>query len=76
MTRSHKDLRAYIEVLEECLGRKAQLNLLPMQPGDVPDTWADVQDLADAVGYRPATSVEEGVRRFVDWYVDFYKVKL
>ena len=70
------ELRRYIEVLEECLGRKAELNLLPMQPGDVPDTWADVQDLADAVGYRPATSVEDGVRQFVDWYVDFYKVDL
>jgi UDP-glucuronate 4-epimerase len=70
------ELRRYIEVLEECLGRKAELNLLPMQPGDVPDTWADVQDLADAVGYRPATSVEDGVRQFVDWYVDFYGVDL
>jgi UDP-glucuronate 4-epimerase len=70
------ELRRYIEVLEECLGRKAELNLLPMQPGDVPDTWADVQDLADAVGYRPATSVEDGVRQFVDWYVEFYGVDL
>ena len=70
------ELRRYIEVLEECLGRKADLNLLPMQPGDVPDTWADVQDLADAVGYRPSTSVEEGVRQFVDWYVDYYGVDL
>lgn len=70
------ELARYIELLEECLGIKAELNLLPMQPGDVPNTWADVQDLADTVGYRPATSVEEGVRRFVDWYLKFYNVKL
>ena len=70
------ELARYIELLEECLGIKAELNLLPMQPGDVPNTWADVQDLSDAVGYRPTTPVEEGVKHFVDWYVDFYKVKL
>ncbi|MFO7287772.1 MAG: NAD-dependent epimerase [Gammaproteobacteria bacterium] len=70
------DLMRYIEVLEECLGRKAEKNLLPMQPGDVPDTWADVEDLVEDVGYRPSTPVEVGVRRFVDWYVDYYNVKL
>ena len=70
------ELARYIELLEECLGIKAELNLLPMQPGDVPNTWADVQSLSDAVGYRPSTSVEEGVRRFVDWYLEFYDVKL
>ena len=69
------ELMRYIEVLEECLGRKAEKNLLPLQPGDVPDTWADVEALAADVGYRPATPVEEGVRRFVEWYVDFYKVE-
>ncbi len=66
------DLMRYIEVLEECLGRKAEKNLLPMQPGDVPDTWADAEDLATDVGYRPVTDVEEGVKRFVEWYVDYY----
>lgn len=66
------DLMRYIEVLEECLGRKAEKNLLPMQPGDVPDTWADAEDLATDVGYRPVTAVEEGVKRFVEWYVDYY----
>ena len=66
-------LTRYIEVLEQCLGRKAQRNLLPLQPGDVPDTYADVEDLVRAVGYRPQTTVEEGVRRFVDWYVSYYK---
>ena len=66
-------LTRYIEVLEECLGRKAQRNLLPLQPGDVPDTFADVEDLVRAVGYRPQTTVEEGVRRFVEWYLSYYK---
>ncbi len=70
------DLMHYIEVLEDCLGRKAEKNLLPMQPGDVPDTWADAEDLATDVGYRPATAVEEGVKRFVEWYVDYYKIAL
>lgn len=70
------ELARYIELLEDCLGIKAELNLLPLQPGDVPNTWADVSDLSDTVGYRPATSVEEGVKRFVDWYVDFYGVQL
>ena len=63
----------YIEVLEECLGKKAEKNLLPLQPGDVPDTWADIDDLQQEVGYSPATSVEEGVRAFVDWYLSYYE---
>jgi UDP-glucuronate 4-epimerase len=70
------ELMHYIEVLEQCLGRKAEKNLLPLQLGDVPDTWADVEDLAADVGYRPSTPVEVGVKRFVDWYVDYYKVRL
>ncbi len=70
------DLMHYIGVLEQCLGREAEKNLLPMQAGDVPDTWADVEDLVTDVGYRPSTSVEEGVQRFVDWYVDYYGVEL
>jgi len=70
------DLMKYIEILEECLGRKAEKNFLPMQPGDVPDTWADVEDLVRDVGYRPATPVAEGVQRFVDWYVEHYDITL
>lgn len=70
------ELMRYIEVLEECLGRKAEKNLLPLQQGDVPDTWADVEDLVTDVGYRPSTPVEQGVRSFVDWYLEYYKVKL
>lgn len=68
------ELMRYIEVLEEYLGKKAEKNLLPMQPGDVPDTFADVEDLVTDVGYRPATLVEVGVPRFVAWYLDYYKV--
>jgi len=67
------ELLRYIEVIEECLGRKAEKNLLPLQPGDVPDTEADVQDLIDDVGYKPDTPIEVGVRRFVDWYLEYYK---
>jgi UDP-glucuronate 4-epimerase len=70
------DLMRYIEVLEERLGRKAEKNFLPLQSGDVPDTWADVEDLVIDVGYRPATPVEVGVGRFVDWYLDYHKVTL
>jgi len=70
------ELMRYIEVLEDCLGRTAQKNLLPMQPGDVPDTWADVEDLVRDVGYRPHTPVEVGVARFVDWYLEYYQVEL
>jgi UDP-glucuronate 4-epimerase len=68
------ELMRYIEVLEAQLGRKAELNLLPLQPGDVPDTSADVQALSDAVGYRPDTPVEVGMKRFVDWYREYYRV--
>ena len=65
-------LLRYIEVLEECLGRKAERNLLPLQAGDVPDTYADVSALQRDTDYSPSTSIETGVRRFVDWYRDFY----
>ncbi len=68
------ELGRYIEVLEECLGRKAEKNLLPLQPGDVPDTYANVDDLVNDFGYRPNTSIEVGVRRFVDWYKAYYQV--
>jgi UDP-glucuronate 4-epimerase len=67
-------LSRYIEVLEEALDRKAEKILLPLQPGDVPDTHADVAELARDTGYSPSTPVEEGVRRFIAWYRDFYKV--
>ena len=65
-------LLRYIEVLEEALGKKAVRNLLPMQPGDVPDTEADVEALIRDTGYCPATPIDVGVKKFVDWYRDFY----
>ena len=68
-------LMRYIEVLEECLGRKATKNFLPLQLGDVPETSADITDLERDVGYRPATPVEVGVRRFVDWFMEYYGYK-
>ena len=66
------ELLRYLEVLEDCLGRKSERRLLPMQPGDVPDTCADVEALRRDVGYSPSTPVEVGVARFVDWYRDYY----
>ncbi|MES2625846.1 MAG: NAD-dependent epimerase [Pseudomonadota bacterium] len=68
------ELLHYIHVLEECLGKKAIKNLLPLQPGDVPDTYADVGALIADVDYKPATKVETGIANFVRWYRDYYKV--
>jgi len=68
------ELMHYIEVLEQCLGRKAEKRLLPLQDGDVPDTYADVEDLVRETGYQPSTPVEVGVARFVDWYRGYYGV--
>ena len=68
-------LLRYIEVIEATLGRKAQRNYLPMQPGDVQATWADVSDLVKEFGYAPQTSIEDGVARFVAWYRDYYEIK-
>lgn len=69
------ELMDFIGTLEKCLGREAQKRFLPIQPGDVPDTYADVSALVADVGYRPETPVATGVARFVDWYKDFYKVQ-
>jgi UDP-glucuronate 4-epimerase len=71
-----EQLMRYIEVLEEKLGRKAKKNMLPIQEGDVPATWADAGNLTRLTGYKPDTPIEVGIGRFVDWYVDFYGVKL
>jgi UDP-glucuronate 4-epimerase len=68
------ELLHFIEVLEDCLGKKAVKNLLPMQQGDVPDTYADVDALIKDVNYKPSTSVEVGVENFARWYRDYYKV--
>jgi len=64
----------YIEVIEECTGKKAIKSMLPLQPGDVKATYADVSALVEAVGYRPTISLEEGMARFVEWYREYYGV--
>ncbi|WP_459937299.1 NAD-dependent epimerase [Desulfonatronum parangueonense] len=68
------ELMEFIEALEESLGKKARMNLLPLQPGDVPATWADTTDLAEDLDYKPNTPVRVGIQRFVDWYREFFKV--
>ena len=68
------ELLEYIRLIEQAIGRQASLRLLPLQPGDVPDTHADVQALMDDVGYVPATPVEKGIQNFVDWYRAYYGV--
>jgi UDP-glucuronate 4-epimerase len=67
-------LLRYIEVLEQCLGIKAEKLMMDMQPGDVPATYADVDDLVRDLDYRPNTSLEYGVTRFVQWYKEYYKI--
>ncbi len=67
------DLMRFIEILEAALGRTAERNMLPMQPGDVKETWADTRDLEAATGWRPGTGIEDGVRRFVAWYREHYR---
>lgn len=68
------ELLRYIEVLEECLGKKAIKTMLPLQAGDVPATEASVAKLADSVGYSPEVHIEQGIERFVNWYKDYYNV--
>lgn len=68
------ELLRYIEIIENCLGKKAIKNMLPMQPGDVPATYADVEDLIIDVDYKPTTRVEDGIARFVEWYRTYYGV--
>ena len=67
-------LMDFIEALEKKIGKTAQKNLLPIQPGDVPSTYADVTDLIDDLGYKPQTSIQEGIDKFVDWYREFFKI--
>jgi UDP-glucuronate 4-epimerase len=67
-------LMRFIELMEQNLGRTAEKRLLPMQPGDVPDTWADVSALRRDVGYAPSTSIEEGVKRFAEWYREYHHI--
>lgn len=69
------ELMEFIGALEQCLGIEAKKNMLPLQPGDVPDTYADVAALVEDVGYRPGTPIEQGIADFVAWYKDFYEVQ-
>jgi UDP-glucuronate 4-epimerase len=68
-------LLKYIAALEECLGRKAKKYFLPMQPGDMPDTYAETSALEQAIGIKPSTPLHQGVRQFVDWYKNYYHPK-
>lgn len=68
------ELMAYIETLERFLGKTTEKNLLPLQPGDVPDTYANVEALVADVGYKPSTTIEQGIERFVSWYRDYYRL--
>ncbi len=68
------ELGTFIETIEKCCGRRAEKEYLPMQPGDVPATYADVDDLVRDVGFRPSTPIEQGIAQFVDWYRDYYGV--
>jgi UDP-glucuronate 4-epimerase len=70
------ELMRYIEVIEDCLGKKAEMNMLPLQDGDVPDTYADAEDLRIDVGYKPDTTIEVGIRNFNDWNLDYYQIDL
>jgi UDP-glucuronate 4-epimerase len=68
------ELLDYIGAIEKVLGKKAQMKMLPLQPGDVPDTYADVSDLSEQFGYKPSTPVTEGIEKFVAWYRGYYNV--
>ncbi|WP_027720591.1 NAD-dependent epimerase [Maridesulfovibrio zosterae] len=68
------ELMRYIEVLEDCIGKKAEKNMMPLQAGDVPSTYANVENLMSDIGFKPCTTVEEGIEKFVKWYRDYYKV--
>ena len=73
--RSHPvNLMTFIELLEKYLGKKAKKNLLPIQPGDVPSTWADTTALKELTGYSPSTNLEDGIRKFVDWYKSYHGI--
>ena len=71
-----EELMRLIEILEEALGQTAEKNMMPIQPGDVPATYANVDDLIEDVSFKPATTLEDGINRFVEWYREFYKVSM
>ncbi|NET48785.1 MAG: capsular biosynthesis protein CpsI, partial [Merismopedia sp. SIO2A8] len=70
------ELLSFIEVIEAAMGKKAQKKLKPMQPGDVPITYADVDDLIESVNFSPSTSLEVGIGHFVDWYKEYFKYEI
>ena len=69
-------LMDFIEAIEKKLGKVAEKNMMPIQPGDVEATYADVSDLVENLGYKPDTSIQEGINQFIDWYVDYFKVSI
>ncbi|GAB6161857.1 NAD-dependent epimerase [Desulfothermus naphthae] len=69
-------LERFIEIIEKSLGKKAKKNYMELQPGDVPKTYADIEDLTKDIGFRPKTKIEEGIPKFIKWYIDYFKVKL
>ena len=64
----------FIEAIERSLGKTAEKIMLPLQPGDVPETFADVSDLVRDTGYKPETTIEDGVEKFIDWYMEYYRL--
>ena len=66
----------FIEIIEEKLGKKAIKNLMPLQEGDVPETFADIEDLEREVHFKPSTPIEIGIENFINWYKDYYKITL
>ncbi|RKY53776.1 MAG: hypothetical protein DRP92_02700, partial [Candidatus Neomarinimicrobiota bacterium] len=69
-----ENLMDFIHLIEKYTGKKAELNFLPMQPGDIPETYADVSHARELLGYDPRVDIEVGVRKFIEWYLDYYKV--
>jgi UDP-glucuronate 4-epimerase len=70
------ELLKFIEVIEQKLGKKAVKNFMPIQEGDVPETFADVEDLMREVDFKPETSIETGIDKFIEWYLSYYNIKL
>jgi len=70
------ELLRFIEIIEEKLGKKAIKKFLPLQDGDVPETYADIDDLVREINFKPSTTIEEGVTKFVNWYKEYYQIKI
>jgi UDP-glucuronate 4-epimerase len=70
------DLLRFIEIIEDKVGKKAEKKFMPIQNGDVAETYANIDELVEEVAFKPSTPIEEGISKFVDWYLDYYKAKL